>query len=46
MIIKTGLNNLNCLVTIEKTCNKYFYIDNTKGICKEIKKEEIKNYIK
>ena len=46
MIIKTGLNNLNCLVKIEKMNNKYFYIDDTKGIFKEIKKEEIEKYIK
>jgi hypothetical protein len=46
MIIKTGSNNLNCLVTIETNGSKYFYIDHTKGICKEIKKEDIKNYIK
>jgi hypothetical protein len=45
MIIKTGSNNLDCLVWIEKLNNKYFYVDDTKGIYKEIKKEEIDNYI-
>ena len=46
MIIKTGLNNLDCLVVIEKTWNKYFYIDHTKNVCKEILKEDIEKYIK
>ena len=46
MIIKTGLNNLDCLVVIEKIKDKYFYIDHTKDICKEILKEDIEKYIK
>jgi len=45
MIIKTGVNNLNCLVTIEKMNNKYFYVDETKGIFKEIQKEEIESIL-
>ena len=45
MIIKTGLNNLGCLVTVEKLNGKFFYIDQTKGICKEVKEEDISKYI-
>ena len=43
MIIKTGLNNLNCLVLIEKIKDKYFYIDHTKNVCKEILKEDLEH---
>ena len=43
---KTGLNNLDCLVRIEKTKGGIVYfIDDTKGICTIIKNQEQLNAI-
>lgn len=40
-----GTNNLHCLVSLEYTCGKVYFVDNTKGICTRINNQTQLNRI-
>lgn len=35
-----GTNDLHCLVNFEYTCGKVYFVDNTRGICTEVKTQK------
>lgn len=40
-----GTNHLHCLVSFEYTCGKVYFVDNTRGICTEVKTQRQLNKI-